>query len=780
MQFVLGAVGTAIGGPIGGFIGSAIGSLLDNQLFPVKVEGPRLEDLSVTASTYGKAIPLIYGPENRMAGNVIWSSGLKEKKVKRKVSGKGGPATKVTEYQYSADLAVLLGEGEISGISKIWANNKLIWDRADPLLGGSPTLDPFTGALLSAFGVHVLPWSAMRVYPGNYTQLPDPTIQAALGADTPAYRGFAYVVFADLQLADYGNRIPNIEILVAGQKKSTAGYVVGDVLNRCGLSLNHVSTLALSDNLRGYAIGRETTGTGALKPLTQAFNFDMAEVGGSFRAQSRKASIAGSIPLSDIGAVAGSSSAKDNYKWQREPVVTMAKESTVTYADADRDYQPNAQTDRRSDGSSQNNLSLELSMTLDANKGQEIASRLLWESWVAGQTFDTSLSDRWLALETGRSYLVQTPAGFEPLRLVRSTRGANGVIETTFVRDRADIYSSPVDGSKNPTPPNNVRIMGLSELVLLDLPLLLETDYSKESGFYLGVSASSADWRGAEVMRSSSEAGLYEPIAEFGYDLVTGEVELPTPAPAAGYDSATEFDDVTVIRVALAREDMSLTSLPDSDLITGANAIYLGPRSGQGGEIIQFGIATFVSPGVYDLSRLKRGQRGTEYAWTHPADSFFVLLEQAALKRVDFGYGDVGRSAWYKAVSLLNDESAAEAYQWSNTGSGLRPYSPVDLVAEGETGGDINLAWVRRSRIGHGIIPPPLGEEFERYKVEIRNSAGTATVRSVEVSNATTFIYTVAMQTADFGGPVSSLRWRVAQISAAYGFGTFANWQGAI
>ena len=772
MQFVLGAVGSAFG-PVGAFIGSAIGSYIDNNyLFPVKVEGPRLEDLSVTSSTYGKAIPLINGPENRLAGNIIWSTPLKETKTKRKVSGKGGPATKVTEYTYSSSLAVLLGEGEIAGIRKIWANNKLIWESSEPLIGPAASLlVPGKAAM----------WSAMRVYPGDRSQLPDPTIQQSVGVDkTPAYRGSAYVVFADLQLADFGNRIPNLEFLVVGDRSATTGQIVEKIITRCGIDKNLASTMALTHDVLGYTIGRETTGVGGMKPLATAFNFDIAEVGGAFRAQSREASIAAAIPLSDLGATAAAASQPDDYRWSREMVTTMPQESAVTYADPDRDYQPNTQTQRRHEGTAQNNLSLELAITMTPDHAQTVATRLLWESWTSQQVLETAATDRWLSLEPGRSYLVETPAGWEPLRLTRVTRGANGIHRFSLIRDRSEVYTSPVPGATAPVPEQEIRDPGVSGLVLLDLPLLLDADQPKESGFYVGVTAMSTGWRGAEVLRSSTETGVYEPIAQTGYDLIAGWVDAPTPAPPVGYDSATDYDDTTVIRVELLREDMALSSVLDADLDAGLNALYLGPRTGQGGEILQFGVATMVSPGVYDLSHLRRGQRGTEFAWIHPADSFAVLLEPAALTRVDFGYSAVGQPAWFKAVSILTTEQDAEPYPWTNTGAGLRPYAPVGLDIDGSTGGDLELFWTRRSRIGHGVTPPPLGEEFERYRVEIRNAAGTATVRTVEVSDATSFVYTVAMQTADFGGPVSSLRWRVAQISASYGFGTFANWQGAI
>nr|WP_321490386.1 glycoside hydrolase/phage tail family protein [uncultured Hyphomonas sp.] len=53
-----------------------------------------------------------------------------------------------------------------------------------------------------------------RLYRGEETQAPDPLIEMIEGA-TPAYRGTAYIVFEDLPLDDFGNRIPqlNFEIV---------------------------------------------------------------------------------------------------------------------------------------------------------------------------------------------------------------------------------------------------------------------------------------------------------------------------------------------------------------------------------------------------------------------------------------------------------------------------------------------------------------------------------------------------------------------------------------
>ena len=59
---VLTAVGTAVGGPLGGAIGALVGNQIDRSLFGSGGrEGPRLQELKVTSSSYGTPIARHYG-----------------------------------------------------------------------------------------------------------------------------------------------------------------------------------------------------------------------------------------------------------------------------------------------------------------------------------------------------------------------------------------------------------------------------------------------------------------------------------------------------------------------------------------------------------------------------------------------------------------------------------------------------------------------------------------------------------------------------------------------
>jgi hypothetical protein len=179
--------GAAIGKAVGGFIGRAI----DASLVPA-TEGPRVKMLHVMESREGAGLPTVYG-RMRVGGQVIWASRFKEKRRERSV-GKGGP--KYADYSYSVSFAVALCQGPVTRVDRIWANGELV------------TLADVN-------------W---RLYQGGEDQAPDPLIEAIEGAGAaPAYRGTAYIVFEDLSLDAYGNRMPQLSFEVVRAGEAQAG-----------------------------------------------------------------------------------------------------------------------------------------------------------------------------------------------------------------------------------------------------------------------------------------------------------------------------------------------------------------------------------------------------------------------------------------------------------------------------------------------------------------------------------------------------------------------------
>lgn len=762
--------------------------MLDNILFPQSQQGPRLDDLTVQVSTYGKAIPVIYGPENRMAGNVIWKTDLVEHKHTQH-EGKGGPSVNVTSYTYTSSLAVLCGEGVCSDLFGILGNGKLIFDpTADGATAPTDEMNSDGGMISRTWTIdnksHGV-MSRVTFYPGTQDQLPDPTIEAVLGVGlTPAYRGRCYVMIENLQLADFGNRVPNLEFLIAGQETADVQSIILDICTRSGVDPNTVSTSSAVGDVRGYVIANQASGVAAIQPLALAYDFDMGEHAGGLRMTSKLSGPLGVVLAKHMGGYQAGEDRPEPVRYSRQRETTLPREAAVTYSDPDRFYQPNTATAHRNGGSAENNLSTQVALVMPSDQGQKVADRTLWEAWTARQTGQTTLDDRWLGLQCGRLYIFETPAGLEPLRVTRKTRGANGVIEADLRRDQSQVFKSVNPGAVVPTPPNVLKLPGVTELILLDIPLLVDADNTTNAaGFYWGMVGSGSGWRGADFKRALSEDDEFDEVSPQGQELTVGDVVGTLPAPAHGDTSDLWWDEVSVLTVDLRRTDMVLTSATEAAVLAGVNAAYVGAANGEGGngEILQFknAVAT-MTPGRYQISGLLRGQRGTEFTvGLHAGGEMFVLLEPGPLKRSSFGLSDVGQERAYKAVSLLMAEADADAVLWTNSGVGLRPYSPEALELTGDTGGDLVLTWVRRSRIGGDVDPPPLGEDSEAYRVEVIALDGHTIVRTVDVT-APTFTYTSAMQTADFGGAVSDLHWKVAQVSAQYGPGVYADLTGPV
>jgi hypothetical protein len=180
---------TITGAEIGGAVGAFLGSEIDAALTPgrhIARKGPRLSDINVQASTEGAPIPRAYG-RARAAGQLLWATRFKETVTTTTTGGGkgvGGPSVTETDYSYSLSFAVGLCEGTITKIGRVWADGNLI------------DLSQYT----------------TRLYTGDETQAPDPLIEEIEGAgNTPAYRGLAYIVFEDLPLANFGNRIPQLQ-----------------------------------------------------------------------------------------------------------------------------------------------------------------------------------------------------------------------------------------------------------------------------------------------------------------------------------------------------------------------------------------------------------------------------------------------------------------------------------------------------------------------------------------------------------------------------------------
>lgn len=302
---VVGAVaGYYLGNPLlGAQIGYAAGAVAGALLFPAgeDQQGPRLGDLRVADASYGVPIPRVYGT-GRLAGNMIWTSGIEEQSNDETMSLKGGGPTSTT-YEYFSSFAMGLCAGPIAAVRKIWLDTKLVYDVSSTNLGivqqrigdldprGLLTEDELEDRREEITAELEAVQSAMTIYLGTETQLPDAVMEAHEGVgEVPAHRGLAYLVFADLPLAAYGNRIPSVsaEVMTTSSTAHPKATVVpgGGAIHKDRLVFDQArqtlwsyqgQTIHQVDALRNTLVRSETIDTTlGGGPLTSGYSLTLA------------------------------------------------------------------------------------------------------------------------------------------------------------------------------------------------------------------------------------------------------------------------------------------------------------------------------------------------------------------------------------------------------------------------------------------------------------------------------------------------------------------------
>lgn len=195
-----GIIGFVVGGPTGAAYGFQLGLLAGTALFPTQlppVFGPRLEDLQTTQAQLGTPVPITFGTI-AVPGTVMWLDCPREVSSTEEVGGKGGGSEQeVTTYTYFQSIALGLCEGPIDGVLRIWENGELKYDvRAQQ---EDETITQYNDRIESSAEYA----TGFALYVGTETQEADPTIEAVQGTgNVPAFRGLAYIVYANRQLRD--------------------------------------------------------------------------------------------------------------------------------------------------------------------------------------------------------------------------------------------------------------------------------------------------------------------------------------------------------------------------------------------------------------------------------------------------------------------------------------------------------------------------------------------------------------------------------------------------
>ena len=663
---LLSSVGSLFG-PAGQIAGTLIGSAIDDALFaPKDIEGARLKELAVSASSYGSPIARQYG-KMRVPGTIIWATDLKEHSD-RQSNGKGQPKT--VSYSYSISLAVALSSRPIDTVGRIWADGNLLRGTAGDLKSGG----------------------TLRIYSGLRDQPRDPLLSAALGETCPAFRGCAYAVFEDLDLTDFGNRIPSLSFEV---EAGDASGLIGDLLSETAIGSD--TGPAPFPELSGFAyesgsIGEIARLVDRLQPLVTHVDGDtvgisaLDEIDPSLRMVSQSTA----WDDGDFGRQAGL------VKTRGERTGRSIK--ALRYYDRARDFQPGLQ---HAANSGANGITFQFPAALSAGDALSLASRA---NTRAAASRDTLL---WRCAELDPDVrpgaLVMLP-DMDGTFVVSSWEWRERGVELELTRYRRDTKTFEASDPGDAWKPRD-RLPSTTELRVFELPWD-GAGASSSRTILAAATAATGRWSGC-AFHAVRDGALTDLGQSTGIRAISGSLDQPL-APS----NAMRFEPDATLFVRIVDEETELVSTSIAGLAYGENRLLVG------NEILQFAQATPLGAGQWELRGLLRGRGATEHfaASGHPSGTLATVLDQRILGLAET-LAVLGASE-FAAIGPWDEEPAVAVLE--NAGASLRPPSPVHARVRSAPDGSLLFTWTRRAR-GQWLWPDevelPLVEETERYEI---------------------------------------------------------------
>jgi len=299
----------------------------------------------------------------------------------------------------------------------------------------------------------------------------------------------------------------------------------------------------------------------------------------------------------------------------------------------------------------------------------------------------------------------------------------------------------------------------------LDLPVL--SDSSGETGNR--IAAAVEPWAGTMAVYSSP-----------GTQAFSYRQALTSPATIGELLDPLESSTVTsrwyrAKKIQIRFHSNAVFSLDKLNLLGGGNALAVRSNTDQW-ELIQFLKAEPIEDGIWEISELLRGQRGTEAEARAGASigADVVLIDAAVptLQHLDTELGlplnwSVGPVGRVLGDSGFTTQSYAPGYR------GLLPFSVVHLSAHQSATGNLSANWIRRDRLWRDdwqLLDIPMSESELKYTVLISNHSGVQLSREVLTENVE---FDSSELMSIFGAGQHTVTIEVAQISTSMGPGPF-------
>lgn len=511
---------------------------------------------------------------------------------------------------------------------------------------------------------------------------------------------------------------------------------VEDALNliasRAGLDADMYDFSAMADEvIEGFFIAREAQGDAVLSAVAQAYFFDYSEFDGKIRAVKRGADSVLTLTVNDLAAQDGSPVTEN-----REQDIERPRKLNVVYADPVMNYIPTKQTAERLSTtiSAIGERSIELAIVMGKDQAAQIADKAIkvtWTDLLGTVVFD--MPESFSYLTTTDVIILSYRSKNQRLR-IESVKLESGRLSVTCRQDSQRAYTSDVEGIGTPPDPPGSGLLGATRFEFINTYPLRDAD--DKFGFYVAAAGVFAGWPGCYIQWSidSGASWVNGPIITTG--AVIGEVVSGIPDASPFY-----LDEGNTLRVNVGSS--TLASVTREQLLQEQNSAIVGD------EVIQFQTATLVSNGVYDLTVLARGRLGTDTT-AHVAGERFVMLDGAYFIETDSSL--LGKQIKVRAVTSGTDPDNNTTYDEDFTTAYIQDELPPYCLIGYRYATGVSLYWSGQGRLGTPAQSFQ-GTKFTGYTITF-SSGGTSVSKAAP---GTSYIYTTADQTTDFGSPPASL-----------------------
>lgn len=736
-------------------------SYIDSKLFAPKMpDGPRLDSLALQTSTYGTPVNSVYGTA-RIGGNIIWGTNFVEHK--HKSGGKGGGGGSTT-YSYTVSCAIGICKGPILGITRVWADGTEVTNKFKNIVATEDELRQHTIDDRVKSGAIKNNSVQYKLYVGDEKQEPDPWIEGIEGDGTsPAYRGLAYIVLKDLEIADFGNRVPNFTFEVVAPTKNLA-LIVQDISNNArlyetfgDLSID-VSDLARI-SVHGFPITGDMSYRDRIDALRSVYQFDCLEEEGTIVFRRKASREIFSVDYDNLGAAEESDSTKELYQVVRKHELELPKTVTLTYTSLDKDYNQGSMSANRVVTRSTGETSYTLTPILTDAEAKTLAETKLYELWAERNSVSFRLGLWWAFLAPGTLLLLNTGARKRLLQVTKTSFGQPGLMQ---VESSETVSASLIFGSRTADAeilPSEPKTPGPYVFHIMDLPRL-PTDTSGNYGEY--IAGGSNLYYGTTLYKTVDGGESYSLVQQLD---ARGTIGTTTNALPIGPTEVWDYKNVLTVELICGE----LESRTEAAVLNGYNAALVG------NEIIQFQTAILVAPQVYELSGLLRGKLGTEDGLeTHIAGERFVLLasDEIGFLIETADDWDEPRNYKYGPQTLEILDPSYIDLTHTSTGRIAQCWSPCHLAATRDDEGNATITWVRRARDNYEWLDKkdvPLGESYEQYEVDIYDEDGS--VVQTFVSSTPSLEYSVDAQLSGLGAVKAAIHIKVYQVNDKRGRG---------